>query len=48
MRRYAGEVLEKVTLEDYKRMQKNVKAMSDKIASGYFFRTAFTELQKRM
>ena len=43
-----GEVLEKVTLEDYKRMQKNVKAMSDKIASGYFFRTAFTELQKRM
>ena len=43
-----GDVLEKVTLEDYKRMQKNVKAMSDKIASGYFFRTAFTELQKRM
>ena len=43
-----GEVLEKVTLEDYKRMQKNVKAMSDKISSGYFFRTAFTELQKRM
>ncbi len=43
-----GEVLEKVTPEDYRRMRENVRAMSDKIASGYFFRTAFTDLTRRM
>ena len=43
-----GDVLDKVTPEEYLRMQENAKAMSEKIASGYFFRTAFTELTRRM
>lgn len=43
-----GEVLNSVSLDDYRRMQKNAKAMSEKISSGYFFRKAFTELTERM
>lgn len=43
-----GDVLDKVTPEEYHRMQENAKAMSDKIASGHFFRTAFTQLTQRM
>lgn len=43
-----GEQLEKVTLEDYRRMQANAKVVSDRIASGYYFRKAFGEVKAKL
>ena len=43
-----GEKLQNISIEDYKRMQTNVKAMSDKISSGYFFRKAFNEIKNKI
>lgn len=43
-----GEKMQGVSIEEYKRMQANAKAMSDKIASGYFFRKAFNEIKDRI
>lgn len=43
-----GETLDNISIDDYLRMQKNAKEISDKVASGYFFRTAYNELKKRI
>lgn len=43
-----GEQLEKVSFEDYKRMQANARKVSDRIASGYYFRKAFNEIKDKI
>lgn len=43
-----GRQLEQVTLEQYATMQANAKVISDQIASGHFFRTAFKALMEKL
>lgn len=43
-----GVQLEQITLEDYCRMLENVKKVSDRSASGYYLRKAYTEIVKEV
>ena len=37
-----GETLSEVTPEDYDRMQKNIRRVSQRLSEGYYFTTAVT------
>lgn len=42
------ETLEKVTVDDYMKMRDKVMAVSEKIASGFYFETAFSKATKKI
>lgn len=43
-----GKRLESISIEEYTRMKENAIAISNRIASGYYFKSAYTELLKKL